>query len=142
MGEHVPDPDDPKRNTIGGHKSVPNTDDALAYPYRVLGTNCGWWACKMVLDAGIEIDEETLEKIKKYNHNIGLDGKGPTNDEIEDWEQYLKNSEGLGALSILHNIAGNSLESATGERKTRTEFLNDTAVGISRFYKWCRGEDE
>jgi hypothetical protein len=63
----------------------------------------------MEVDRGIEIDQETLELISKYNHGIGLDGKGPTNDEIEDWEQHLQNSEGLGALSILHIIAGNAL---------------------------------
>lgn len=46
IGRHIEDPNHPD-NTIGEAESVPNTDDARAYPYRVLGTHCGSWACKI-----------------------------------------------------------------------------------------------
>ena len=94
----------------------------------------------MVQESGIEIDEETLELIKQYNYNIGLDGKGPTNDDIKDWEQYLKNSEGLGALSILHNGMGQALGASMEEPKTRAQAISDAAMGLYNLYKYCVGE--
>jgi hypothetical protein len=44
-------------------------------------------------------------------------------------------------FSIEQNIEGIAPESDTEASKATRQSMNDTAMGIVRFYKWCKGKE-
>ena len=70
LGAPQPDPNDPKRNTIGSQEHTPAPSSGGVF-YSLYGQNCVWWSTCMLMDSGINVPDPVYWQIQQYNHGIG-----------------------------------------------------------------------